>query len=60
MNWRDKLNAHQKEHLKETGATTLKQLRELRTAQRVIADGCKTRELCWDCKDLARTLGIEP
>ena len=59
MKWQDKLNSREHKHLKETGATTLKQLRELRQAQRIIADGAGAKELCWDCRSIAITLGLE-
>ncbi len=52
MQWRKKLTKKEKQHLRETGATTLEQVRENVLYQST------NRFPCWECVKIGRKLGI--
>jgi len=52
MQWRKKLTEKELQHLRETGATTLEQVRENVLYQSI------NRFPCWECVKIGRKLGI--
>ena len=57
MKWKD-LNEKQKKHLREVGITTLTQFKSMVQAQERMRKENPKIEPCWDCKFLARKLGL--
>ncbi len=53
MRWQKKLTKKELLHLRETGATTLEQVRENVLFQ------AQNRFPCWECVEIGRKLGIE-
>lgn len=54
MDWRSRLTKKEKQHLRETGATTKDALIHNRMGQD--RDGIR----CFECEHIARKLGLEP
>lgn len=60
MNWKKKLTKAELKHIQETTQRgTLKEFKRNREAQRAIGGPCFL-EPCYDCRRIARKLGIEP
>lgn len=57
MKWQNKLNKHDKTHLREQGMRTLQDIAAMRNDQRKLTGG--KDEACMDCKSIAIKLGIE-
>lgn len=61
--WKDKLTKKELAHLRDVaGITTLSALRETRAAQKRqkrLAIEFPGREPCWDCRLIAKKLGID-
>lgn len=57
MNWQKKLNKTELKHLnKDAGCKTLADFKANRESQKKLDPA---REVCFDCKTIARKLGIE-
>lgn len=55
MRWQQKLTKEERKHLRKNGITTLYELKEIREWQTRLTD----KVVCWDCKSIARKVGIE-
>ena len=65
MRWQDKLTKAERAHVRKWGGRTLAGFKENRRDQRAmvaaaqIVYGRRAIEPCWECKDIARKLGLE-
>ena len=59
--WQDRLTAKERAHLRENKIRTLKRLREARRVQLAgkMPATVGSLESCWDCRMIAKKLGVE-
>jgi len=57
--WQDKLTKKELEHVRKWAGGTLASIRKTRIAQAVDKEVRGGQEPCWDCRVIAKKLGLE-